>query len=299
MFIVGASRTSPSQPLLIPAPKTASGGKIRASRFTPGRSCGKPLYRFRKPHLRGQTRVGAPILVTAIGNSDGPCRIDCKVAAAVLRLAWFRRARRGLYQFEAKALSLQQEDFGGKFAQKERVNAVRMEEEMSRSVSGRRFESDLCIRYFLAIDAVPEDAVEPKVNMVDGSPVLRKHGAMGMRSVLAICIGAGIEAMPLRPKLIAACLDGTRHRIEINQSEGAISIVGHCQSRRIRGKGQVARRRSAALNIAQCDPRVALAMPCRYAAHIALIVEIGDASFRRPHSERGIEDPRLARDKRQ
>jgi len=65
----GASRTLPSQPLATLAPKTASGGKIRARRFAPGWRADKPLYRFRKSHLCGQSGVGVPILANTIGNA--------------------------------------------------------------------------------------------------------------------------------------------------------------------------------------------------------------------------------------
>jgi hypothetical protein len=65
----GASRASSSQPLLFPALKTASGGKIRASRFASGRSANNPLYRLGKIHLRSRTRVGAPILGNTIGGA--------------------------------------------------------------------------------------------------------------------------------------------------------------------------------------------------------------------------------------
>lgn len=64
----GASRASPSPLLCALAPKTASGGKIRTSRFAPGLSARKSLYRFGKTYLRSRTRVGAPILGNTIGN---------------------------------------------------------------------------------------------------------------------------------------------------------------------------------------------------------------------------------------
>ena len=69
----GASRSSLSQPLAALAPKTASGGKIRARRFVPAWSSNKPLYRFGKTRHRSQTRVGARILANTIGNlvADG------------------------------------------------------------------------------------------------------------------------------------------------------------------------------------------------------------------------------------
>ena len=64
----GASQPSLSQPLAALAPKTASGGKIRARRFAPAWSADKPLYRFGKTRQRAQTRVGARILANTIGN---------------------------------------------------------------------------------------------------------------------------------------------------------------------------------------------------------------------------------------
>lgn len=69
----GASRASPSPLLCALAPKTASGGKIRTSRFAPGLSARKSLYRFGKTYLRSRTRVGAPILANTVGNlvADG------------------------------------------------------------------------------------------------------------------------------------------------------------------------------------------------------------------------------------
>ncbi|MBA4041020.1 MAG: hypothetical protein C0474_04310 [Sphingobium sp.] len=63
----GASRTILSQPLAALAPKTASGGKIRARRFAPAWRADKPLYRFGKIRRRAQTRVGARILANTIG----------------------------------------------------------------------------------------------------------------------------------------------------------------------------------------------------------------------------------------
>lgn len=66
--MIGASRALPSQPLGTLAPKTASGGKIRARRFAPAWSADKPLYRFGKIRHRGQPRVGARILANTIGN---------------------------------------------------------------------------------------------------------------------------------------------------------------------------------------------------------------------------------------
>jgi hypothetical protein len=56
----------PCLPLARPAPKTASGGKIRARRFAPGKSAAKPLYHFRKSRFCGGTRVGHPILGSTI-----------------------------------------------------------------------------------------------------------------------------------------------------------------------------------------------------------------------------------------
>ncbi|WP_156309586.1 hypothetical protein [Novosphingobium sp. AAP93] len=69
----GALQPSLSQPLAALAPKTASGGKIRARRFAPAWSADKPLYRFGKIRHRSQTRVGHPILANTIGNlvADG------------------------------------------------------------------------------------------------------------------------------------------------------------------------------------------------------------------------------------
>ena len=69
----GALQPSLSQPLAALAPKTASGGKIRARRFAPAWRADKPLYRFGKTRHRAQTRVGAPILANTIGNlvADG------------------------------------------------------------------------------------------------------------------------------------------------------------------------------------------------------------------------------------
>lgn len=64
----GATRILPSQPLLPSAPKTASGGKIRARRFAPAWSADKPLYRFGKTRRRAQSRVGAPILGQTVGG---------------------------------------------------------------------------------------------------------------------------------------------------------------------------------------------------------------------------------------
>jgi hypothetical protein len=58
----------PCLPLARPAPKTASGGKIRARRFAPGKSAAKPLYHFRKSRFCGGTRVGHPILGSTIGR---------------------------------------------------------------------------------------------------------------------------------------------------------------------------------------------------------------------------------------
>ena len=65
----GALRIIPSQPLGFPAPKTASGGKIRAYRIAPERMPRNRLYRLRKMQLCGQTRVGARILGNTIGNA--------------------------------------------------------------------------------------------------------------------------------------------------------------------------------------------------------------------------------------
>ena len=67
--MTGAVRIILSQPLGLPAPKTASGGKIRAHRVAPERTPRNRLYRLRKPYLRGQTRVGVLILGNTIGNA--------------------------------------------------------------------------------------------------------------------------------------------------------------------------------------------------------------------------------------
>lgn len=74
----GAIRQSSSQPLFSRAPKTASGGKIRAPWSVPGRAARNPLYPLGKTHLRSRTRVGAPILANTIGNlvADGVTSID-------------------------------------------------------------------------------------------------------------------------------------------------------------------------------------------------------------------------------
>lgn len=66
--MTGATPALPSQPLLTLAPKTASGGKIRASRFAPGRIARKPAERLGKGRLRSRTRVGASILANTVGN---------------------------------------------------------------------------------------------------------------------------------------------------------------------------------------------------------------------------------------
>lgn len=69
----GAIRALPSQPLATLAPKTASGGKIRASRFMPGSIARNRLYRFGKTRPCGEPRGGHPILANTIGNlvADG------------------------------------------------------------------------------------------------------------------------------------------------------------------------------------------------------------------------------------
>jgi len=69
----GAIRTSLSQPLVARAPRTASGGKIRASRLAPGAAARNLLYHIGKIRHRGQPHVGAPILANIIGNlvADG------------------------------------------------------------------------------------------------------------------------------------------------------------------------------------------------------------------------------------
>lgn len=56
------ARASSSQPLLIPAPKTASGGKNAARRFASGRITRNPAECLGKTHLRSRTLVGHPIL---------------------------------------------------------------------------------------------------------------------------------------------------------------------------------------------------------------------------------------------
>jgi len=67
--MTGAVRIIPSQPLCSLAPKTASGGKIRAHRIAPERMPRNRLYRLRKTHHRGQSRVGSLILGNTIGNA--------------------------------------------------------------------------------------------------------------------------------------------------------------------------------------------------------------------------------------
>ena len=67
--MTGAVRNIPSQPLCTLAPKTASGGKIRAHRIAPERMPRNRLYRLRKTQLCGQTRIGAHILANTIGNA--------------------------------------------------------------------------------------------------------------------------------------------------------------------------------------------------------------------------------------
>ncbi len=67
--MTGAVRNIPSQPLCTLAPKTASGGKIRAHRIAPERMPRNRLYRLRKTQLCGQTRIGAHILGNTIGNA--------------------------------------------------------------------------------------------------------------------------------------------------------------------------------------------------------------------------------------
>lgn len=62
-----------------------------------------------------QTKLDQAVM-TSIGNPDCACRIDCKMAAEVLRLARLRRGGHGLYQLEAHAVAPQQEKLGGKFA---------------------------------------------------------------------------------------------------------------------------------------------------------------------------------------
>jgi hypothetical protein len=64
----GPARIIPSQPLSSLAPKTASGGKIRARRFAPGKCAAKPLYRLGKSRPCGKTRIGHRILANTIGN---------------------------------------------------------------------------------------------------------------------------------------------------------------------------------------------------------------------------------------
>jgi hypothetical protein len=64
-----ALRISLPQPLATFARKPASGGKIRARPFAPGWRADKPLYRFRKTHLCGQSGVGHPILANTVGNA--------------------------------------------------------------------------------------------------------------------------------------------------------------------------------------------------------------------------------------
>ena len=65
----GVVRIISSLPLATLAPKTASGGKMRACRFAPGKAYAKPLYRPGKTRRCGQTRVGARILGNTIGNA--------------------------------------------------------------------------------------------------------------------------------------------------------------------------------------------------------------------------------------
>jgi len=65
----GTARHILSQPLATLAPKTASGGKIRARRFAPLRTSPNLLQRLRKTRHRGQSRVGACILGQTIGNA--------------------------------------------------------------------------------------------------------------------------------------------------------------------------------------------------------------------------------------
>jgi len=65
----GALRIIPSQPLGFLAPKTASGGKIRAHRVAPERMPRNQLYRPGKTHLCNYDPAGPHILGNTIGNA--------------------------------------------------------------------------------------------------------------------------------------------------------------------------------------------------------------------------------------
>lgn len=65
----GATRIIPSQPLGFPAPKTASGGKIRAHRIAPEKMPRNRLYRLRKTQLCNYDPAGPHILGNTIGNA--------------------------------------------------------------------------------------------------------------------------------------------------------------------------------------------------------------------------------------
>jgi hypothetical protein len=66
--MIAPARLSPSRSLPLPAPETASGGKIRARPSAPGHSAHKPLCRLGKKHPRTKNRVGLPIFANTIGN---------------------------------------------------------------------------------------------------------------------------------------------------------------------------------------------------------------------------------------
>ena len=67
--MTGAVRIIPSQPLGFLAPKTASGGKIRAHRVAPERMPRNRLYRLRKTRSCNYDPAGPHILGNTIGNA--------------------------------------------------------------------------------------------------------------------------------------------------------------------------------------------------------------------------------------